>query len=104
VLKQTLAETLSSNGKSGAIVDRALEVLPFIVINNETVSLIQRKMNRGAPSEGASCLISFSCPNTSAIDETMYQRISRESSTLAGIRNFVKVCGSQINQIDGKIP
>lgn len=33
-LKQTLAETLSSNGKSVAIVDRAIEVLPFIVINN----------------------------------------------------------------------
>ena len=32
----------------------------------------------------------------------MYQRISRESSTLAGIRNFVKVCGAQLTSSEEK--
>lgn len=101
-LKTALTETLSSHGKSSDIIDRALLQLPFVVISGDKVSLVQRKMNRGAAGEGASCVLSFTCSNSSSTDETMYQRISRESSTLAGIRNFVKVCGSQLISQDDK--
>lgn len=72
LLRTSLAETLSSHGKSDAIIERALSSLPFVVISEETVSLVQRKMNRGAANEGASCVLSFSYPNTSLQDETMY--------------------------------
>lgn len=103
VLKTALSSTLSSHGKSQESIDQMLELLPFVQIKKDdaatSVSLVQRKMNRGAVSEGAACMFTFSCPNTPLIEETMYQRISRESSTFAGIRNFVKVCASQIAQM-----
>ena len=63
------------------------------------MSLVQRTLSKGPSAEGASCIISFTCPNTPVTDETMYQKISRESSTLTGIRNFVKVCGQHLSQM-----
>jgi len=37
-------------------------------------------------------------------EETAYQKISRESSALTGIKNFVKVCSQQLAQTLGQSP
>lgn len=100
--KAALVSALSSHGKTEETIDKCLALLSFVVKKDDKVSLVQRKMHRGA--EGAACVFSFSCPNTPVGEETMYQRISRESSTLAGIRNFVKVAASQLGSLANDSP
>lgn len=52
--------------------------------------------------EGGSCIFNFTCDNIPAVhEESMYQRISRESSTLTGIRNFIKLCTNDLQSCLG---